>query len=407
MDQIIIHVDMDAFYASVEIRDDPALAGKPLIIGSLPTERGVVATCSYEARKFGVHSGMSIKDAYRLCPGGVYRHPNFEKYRAISQQLHEIWASYASAAEYIALDEAYLDVTETAGSFETARQFARAIQRRTREELRLSCSVGLAYSKTAAKTASEEKKPAGYFEIPTPEAFVELILDRDVRVLYTVGSKTAERLNQAGIRTVRDIRDHPETVESLLGKQGRMLTELSHGIDRRKVTPYRVQDAKSISRELTFQADVTSYAFLRQVLLLLAIAVERRARRYGLYGRGVSLKITYGNMKSITRSRALDRSVDDALTIYREGLRLLEQVEPRPVRLIGVGLYHVSEEYSHQLSLPGFEAAPERAPETDLKAELDRLGQEYHLDFYGHLEEISHGETLHRTVEYMRKRHAR
>ena len=162
MNQIILHVDMDAFYASVEVRDDPSLRGKPLIIGSLPSERGVVATCSYEARKFGVHSGMNIKDAYRLCPQGIYRHPDFDKYTQVSRQLREIWRSYAADIETIALDEAYLDLTERAGVWETAREIAREIKRRTREELHLSCSVGLAYSKTAAKTASEEKKPDGF-----------------------------------------------------------------------------------------------------------------------------------------------------------------------------------------------------------------------------------------------------
>ena len=194
MNQIIIHVDMDAFYASVEIRDDPRLAGKPLIIGSLPSERGVVATCSYEARQFGVPSGMNIKDAYRLCPNGIYMHPNFDKYKAVSTRLHEIWDTYATASETIALDEAYLDVTETAKDLEGARKIAGLIKRRTLEELKLTCSVGVAYSKTAAKTASEEKKPDGYFEIPTEEDFVNLIIDRDVRVLYTVGEMTAQKL---------------------------------------------------------------------------------------------------------------------------------------------------------------------------------------------------------------------
>ncbi len=220
MGQIIIHVDMDAFYASVEIRDHPELRGKPLIIGSLPQERGVVATCSYEARMFGVHSAMNIKEAYRLCPQGVFMHPNFEKYRTVSNQLHEIWNSYATAAEYIALDEAYLDVTESAVTWERACEFARLIKRRTQEELKLTCSVGVAYSKTAAKTASEEKKPDGYFEIPTAEDFVNLIIDRDVRVLYTVGAKTAERLNQTGIRTVRDIQQHQKEILRLFENRG-------------------------------------------------------------------------------------------------------------------------------------------------------------------------------------------
>ncbi len=402
MNQIILHVDMDAFYASVEVRDDPSLRGKPLIIGSLPSERGVVATCSYEARKFGVHSGMNIKDAYRLCPQGIYRHPDFDKYTQVSRQLREIWRSYAADIETIALDEAYLDLTERAGVWETAREIAREIKRRTREELHLSCSVGLAYSKTAAKTASEEKKPDGYFEILTVEDFVKLILDRDVQVLYTVGEKTAQKLHAAGIRTVREVRERQEDVIRLLGKQGHWITQIAFGVDDRKVTPYRPEEAKSIGRELTFQEDVNDYAFLREVLFLLALSVEYRVRRVGLHGKGVSLKLTYANMKGITRSRIVP-DCDDAVTIYREALKLLEQVEPRPVRLIGVSLYNLSGEEGRQLSLEdllGEEALVRKREQERLLAEL---GEHYHLDFAGHLEQLYHSQTLHKTVEYMRK----
>lgn len=402
MNQIILHVDMDAFYASVEVRDDPSLRGKPLIIGSLPSERGVVATCSYEARKFGVHSGMNIKDAYRLCPQGIYRHPDFDKYTQVSRQLREIWRSYAADIETIALDEAYLDLTERAGVWETAREIAREIKRRTREELHLSCSVGLAYSKTAAKTASEEKKPDGYFEILTAEDFVKLILDRDVQVLYTVGEKTAQKLHAAGIRTVREVRERQEDVIRLLGKQGHWITQIAFGVDDRKVTPYRPEEAKSIGRELTFQEDVNDYAFLREVLFLLTLSVEYRVRRVGLHGKGVSLKLTYANMKGITRSRIVP-DCDDAVTIYREALKLLEQVEPRPVRLIGVSLYNLSGEEGRQLSLEdllGEEALVRKREQERLLAEL---GEHYHLDFAGHLEQLYHSQTLHKTVEYMRK----
>ena len=402
MNQIILHVDMDAFYASVEVRDDPSLRGKPLIIGSLPSERGVVATCSYEARKFGVHSGMNIKDAYRLCPQGIYRHPDFDKYTQVSRQLREIWRSYAADIETIALDEAYLDLTERAGVWETAREIAREIKRRTREELHLSCSVGLAYSKTAAKTASEEKKPDGYFEILTAEDFVKLILDRDVQVLYTVGEKTAQKLHAAGIRTVREVRERQEDVIRLLGKQGHWITQIAFGVDDRKVTPYRPEEAKSIGRELTFQEDVNDYAFLREVLFLLALSVEYRVRRVGLHGKGVSLKLIYANMKGITRSRIVP-DCDDAVTIYREALKLLEQVEPRPVRLIGVSLYNLSGEEERQLSLEdllGEEALVRKREQERLLAEL---GEHYHLDFAGHLEQLYHSQTLHKTVEYMRK----
>ena len=355
---LIIHVDMDAFYASVEVRDNPALAGKPLIIGALPTERGVVATCSYEARKYGIHSAMNIKEAYRLCPNGIYMHGNFDKYRAVSAELHKIWNDYAAASEYIALDEAYLDVTETAVDVEKAREFAREIKRRVLEEQRLTCSVGLAYSKTAAKTASEEKKPNGYYEILTPEAFTALLAERNVKALYTVGAKTAEKLSQLGIFKVKDIQDKRDTVIQLLGKQGRMIVDLASGIDDRKVIPYRPEDAKSISRELTFQEDVADYDFLKHALLLLSISVERRARRVGLHGKGVVLKLTYANMKSITRSKILPEA-DHAITIYREAVKLLAHVQHDPVRLVGVGIYNLTGDEYEQLVLEGFE--PEQA----------------------------------------------
>ena len=393
---------MDAFYASVEIRDNPQLKGKPLIIGSLPHERGVVATCSYEARKYGVHSAMNVKEAYRLCPTGVFMHPNFEKYRAVSHQLHEIWNFYASAAETIALDEAYLDVTEKAGGWAGACEIARTIKRRTLQELGLTCSVGVAYSKTAAKTASEEKKPDGYFEIPDPQAFVDLIIDRDVRVLYTVGAKTAEKLNRFGIRTVRDIQTRQEEVLRLLGRQGQWIVRQAMGQDDRPVTAYKPEDAKSISRELTFQEDVSDFALLRDVLLLLAMSVERRAARVGLYGEGVTLKITYADMKSITRSRLIP-STRSAWAIYQETASLMAQVPQKPVRLIGAGIYHLTDAKIRQLRFD--EAIQDGETESDrlIEGELLRLRQRYGLDFAGHLEQLFHGETLYKTVEYMRR----
>ena len=402
MEQIIIHVDMDAFFAAVEIRDDPSLRGRPLIIGALPGERGVVATCSYEARKYGIHSAMNIKDAYRLCPTGIYRHPDLEKYKAVSQQLHAIWNRYASALEAIAFDEAYLDVTDRAGDFEGAREIGREIKRRIREELALSCSVGVAYSKTAAKIASEEKKPDGYFEIPTPEAFVSLIIDRDVRILYTVGVMTAEKLHAAGIRTVRDVRDRREDVIRLLGKQGEWITRLAFGIDDRKVTPYRPEDAKSIGREVTFQKDVADWELLQDVLLLLALCVEHRAGRVGLHGKGVTLKLTYADMKAISRSQSVF-STDSAADIYRETVLLLDQADKRPVRLIGAGIYNLSDEAERQLRMDDLLEDASARNAAELRALLDRLQTRYGLDFAGHLEQIYQSDTLHKTVEYMRK----
>ena len=393
---------MDAFFASVEIRDNPLLRGKPLIIGSLPQERGVVSTCSYEARKYGVHSAMNIKEAYRLCPHGIYMHGNYEKYRAVSNQLHEIWNAFAGASEYVALEEAYLDVTETAGSWERACEFARLIRQRTREEQGLTCSVGVAYSKTAAKTASEEKKPDGYFEIPTPQDYVNLIIDRDVRVLYTVGAKTAEKLHKMGIHTVRDIHSRREDVLRAFGKQGQWITRLASGQDDRKVSPYKPEDAKSISREITFQEDVDDFGFLRDVLLLLSISVERRAERVGLYGEGVTLKVTYSDMKSITRSRLIP-STRSAATIHQEAVRLLGQVSRKPVRLVGAGIYHLTGEYGRQIQLEDLLPEVRAQRQADLTAALEDLGRRYGLDFIGKLDKVFHGETLYRTIEYMRK----
>ena len=402
MVQIILHVDMDAFFAAVEMRDDPTLRGKPLIIGSLPQERGVVSTCSYEARKYGVHSAMNIKEAYRLCPNGIYMHPNIEKYKAISHRLHEIWNSYATALEAIAFDEAYLDVTERAKDFDSARKIGLEIKRRTRDELKLSCSVGVAYSKIAAKIASEEKKPNGYFEIHSQKDFVKLINDRDVRVLYTVGAMTAERLYANGIQKVRDISEHKEEVIRLLGKQGEWITQLALGIDERKVKPYRPEDAKSIGREITFQEDVDDIELLKDVLLLLALCVDRRAKRVGLHGKGVTLKLTYSDMKPRSKSRSVFET-DTPVTIYDTATALLEQMEKQPVRLIGVSIYQLSREGERQIRLDDIIEDATKQKQTRLSTMLGDLQNRYGLDFAAHLEELFQMDTLHKTIEYMRK----
>lgn len=402
MEQIIIHVDMDAFYASVEIRDDPSLRGKPLVIGSLPHERGVVATCSYEARKFGVRSGMNIKDAYRLCPQGVFMHPNFDKYKAVSEQLNAIWNTYASASQRISLDEAYLDVTEQAVDWEGARRIGHLIKQRTLDEVHLTCSVGVAYCKTAAKMASEEKKPDGYFEIPTAEDFVNLILDRDVAVLYTVGAQTAKKLHDAGIMTVRDLRQHPDEVVRLLGKHGRWLVQVAHGDDDRPVEPYRPEEAKSVGREVTFQENVYNYELLKDVLFLLALSVERRAGRYGLRGKGVTLKLTYTNMRSISRSHTLNYATASAVTIHREAVALLEGVKWDPVRLVGVSIYNITDHDEGQIIMRDlFE--DQSLQDDERQRVFDALQRRYGLDFAGHLEQIHRMETMHKTIEYMRR----
>ena len=293
-------------------------------------------------------------------------------------------------------------MTEKAGDYDGARRIAWLIKQRIRDELKLTCSVGLAYSKTAAKTASEEKKPDGYFEIPTEEAFVNLILNRDVQVLYTVGKKTAEKLNRSGIRTVRDIQTRQDEVIRLLGRQGQWIVQQALGKDDRKVVAYRPEEAKSISRELTFQEDVEDFDFLKDVLVLLSLSVEKRAERVGLYGEGVHLKITYSDMKTITRSR-LTASTRSAAAIMREAAGLLEQVQKRPVRLIGVGIYHMTGEMYRQVHFDDLLRESSMENQDPLQEDLERLHRRYGLDFAGNLDKIFHGETLYKTVEYMRK----
>ncbi len=393
---------MDAFYASVEIRDNPALRGQPLIIGALPRERGVVATCSYEARKYGVRSAMNIKEAYRRCPQGIFMHPDFNKYKAVSEQLNAIWNTYATVSQRISLDEAYLDVTAQAGDWEGARRIGHLIKQRTLEEVGLTCSVGVAYSKTAAKMASEEDKPDGYFEIPTADDFVNLIIDRDVSVLYTVGEQTAKKLHEVGIHTVRDLRQRTDDVVRLLGKNGQWLTQVAFGIDDRKVVPYRPQDAKSVGREVTFQKDVGNYYLLKDVLLLLALSVVHRASRYNLRGKGVTLKLTYSNMQSISRSRSIPLATSSAVTIYREAAAMLDGVRWESARLIGVSLHNLSAREEGQMVIRDL-LEDQTQQEDELRGLLNALQARYGLDFAGHLDQVVQMETLHKTVEYMRR----
>ena len=402
LNRIIIHVDEDAFFASVEARDNPALRNKPLIIGSLPTERGVVSTCSYEARKFGVKSAMNIKDAYRLCPQGIFMHPNYEKYKAVSDQLHKIWGSYTSTVEYMSLDEGYLDLTESLSSLPTwteqivaARQIAHEIKERTRFELGLTCSVGFGYSMTSAKLASEEKKPDGYFEILSPSDFVNLIIDRDVGVLYGVGKQTAMKLKAEGINTVRDIQDNRAKVLHMLGsKIGRYVTDLAFGIDERQVTPYNEADAKSLAREVTFQHDTQNFTFLKDVVMILAVSLEARLQHLGFYARTVTLKLTFYNMKSITRSQS-GENTNRAYEIFMAAFGLFERLKRAqqaqnvnnfrdtvnipPIRLIVISLQNLSFSCTRQLTFDDVYGNMEEQLQRRWNAALLNLERKYRM----------------------------
>jgi len=341
----ILHYDMDMFFAAVEIRDNPELAGKPLIIGALPNERGVVSTCSYEARKFGVRSAMSIKEAYRRCPHGIYMHPNGHKYSEVSQQIHEICSNYTDLIEYISLDEGFLDVTGSIGLFGNAEKIGREIKQRIKDKTRLTCSVGVGYSMMSAKLASEEKKPNGFFQILTPEVLRELIIDRSVRIIYGVGSQTETELQKIGIRTVRDIYNNREAVAQ---SQGQHIVDLADGIDNRKVlTPSKSQ---SFGKEHTFQQDITDREYLKDVLRLIARELSFQIRLEKKFIKTITLKVTFKDMKKITRSKSGD-ATNKADDIYNTAVALLDKVEHRPIRLAGISLSGFSDEAEKQLSL--------------------------------------------------------
>jgi len=268
-------------------------------------------------------------------------YPNGKKYSEASRQIQKIWATYTDIMECISLDEGFLDVSDSQRLFGSAQQIAYLIKERTWQEVGLTCSVGLGYSMSAAKLASEEKKPNGYFEILTSEAMRELIAPRSVRVVYTVGAKTAERLERIGVRTVADIFKHADRVTNVLGNHGKAIIDLASGIDDREVgTRTRGQ---SIGTEQTFQMDITDGEYLKDVLRLIARKLSYDIQQKEIYAKTVTLKITYPGMRSITRAKTA-AATNLALDIYNRAAALFDKIEKEPIRLIGITLSNFTKE---------------------------------------------------------------
>ena len=386
----IVHIDMDMFFAAVEIRDNAELAGKPLIIGALPHERGVVSTCSYEARKFGVRSAMSIKEAYRRCPHGIYMHPNGPKYVEASRQVHEIWDCYTDLAEYISLDEGFLDVTGSVGLFGGAEKIGREIKRRVKDETGLTCSVGIGYSMMSAKLASEEKKPDGFFQILTPEALRELIIDRSVRVIYGVGPQTEAELQKIGVRTVRELYGQRDAVARLLGSHGRQIVDLAEGVDNRVIAaPAKSQ---SFGKEITFQQDHSDREYLKDVLRLIARELSFQMRVDGMYAKTITLKVTYKDMKKITRSKSGD-ATNRASVIYNIAAALMDGIERRPIRLVGITLSGFTSGDNKQLSL--FDDSEKREKSDRVDQVTMKLQRRYGMDIVKSGSELISEKRLH------------
>lgn len=337
MDQrAIIHVDMDAFYASVAQRDDPALRGQPVIVGGLGN-RGVVAAASYEARRYGVRSAMPMARARRLCPHACCVRPDMARYRAVSAEVFAIFRGHTHLVEGLSLDEAFLDVT---GSGVDIRAAGRAIKREIAGTVHLTASVGMAHNKMLAKLASDYDKPDGFVYVP-PEDVRRFLDPLPVRRLWGVGARTGERLRSAGLLTIGDLRRaEPEWLASVLGERGAELRRLAGGIDNRPVKPERA--TKSISQEETFEHDLTSLADLEPVIRRQAERVAERLARKHLYARTVTIKLRSGGFSTLTRSETLDAPITDADRIATAALGLLnrwsEMRSGFAVRLIGVGV---------------------------------------------------------------------
>jgi len=340
---MILHVDMDAFYASVEELDDPGLAGQPVVVGGTPDGRGVVAAANYIARKFGVHSAMPAAQARRLCPDAVFIRSRMDRYAEVSRELRGIFARYTPLVEPLSLDEAFLDVTSSLRLFGDGEAIARRIKGEIRAELGLVASVGVAPNKFLAKLASDLDKPDGLVVVPADD--IQAFLDPlPVSRLWGVGKVANRRLGELGVHTIADLRNLPrDLLTGHFGQSAAHLLELARGVDDRRVVPDR--DAKSISHETTFETDIGDTEVLKSWLLELCEQVATRLRRQDLRGKTVFIKVRYGDFRTLTRSESLDAPTNVTRELYASAARLLRAQlarEPGALRLLGMGVSAVT-----------------------------------------------------------------
>lgn len=355
----IMHVDMDAFFASIEQREHPEWKGQPVIVGGL-SGRGVVSTASYEARRYGVHSAMPMSRARALCPEGIFVKPHFELYKKTSDEIHQIMLHYAAAIEPISLDEAFMDITGMGKQYPTLGAIGRAIKAEIFEKTRLVASAGIAPNKFLAKMASDMDKPDGLTIIPYGRE-KEILAPLPIRRLWGVGAATERRLTEAGFRTIGDIqRAAPGAVEMAVGSQAALLRALADGIDDRPVRP--VREVKSIGDEETYEHDLTDTAEIRRRIAIHSDVVARRLRKKHLAARTVSLKVRFSSFLTVMRSLSFEEATNLQEDIEEAALRLLERI-PRTeaVRLTGVTCSNLSPEIDSPSLFPDRRTALRKA----------------------------------------------
>lgn len=329
---------MDAYYAAVEIRDNPQLKGKAIVVGGSPQSRGVVSTCSYEARKFGIHSGMPSSQAWRLCPHAIFIYPNFKVYKEVSETIRNIFHRYTDIVEPVSLDEAYLDVTENKVGEKYATNIAKRIKSDIFRETRLTCSAGVSYNKFLAKIGSELNKPNGIAVIP-PERAEEILFKLPIGKFHGIGKVTAARMKKLGIHTGEDL--HSWELKDLIkqfGKVGFFFYHVVRGIDNRDIVT--THEPKSISNENTFSKDVDSFDELIGELRRIAEKLSNRMMYKNIQGQCLTLKLRYDNFESITRNLSLPFLTNDLEIIYQSAEQLFIQHwdQSRKIRLLGIGV---------------------------------------------------------------------
>ncbi|MDG1477626.1 MAG: DNA polymerase IV [Vicingaceae bacterium] len=330
----ILHIDMDAFYASVEQRDNPELVGKPLAVGG-SKERGVVAAASYEARKYGVKSAMPSSIAYRKCPQLIFIKPRFEAYKEASQQIREVFEEYTDLVEPLALDEAYLDVTDNKFDMEFAMDIATEIKQKIKDKTGLTASAGISYNKFLAKIASDYNKPDGFYVI-TPSMAEKFIEKLPIEKFFGVGKVTAKKMHLKGIFTGANLkRKSEQQLTQWFGKAGGYYYNISRGIDNRKVNPNRIR--KSLGAERTYENDITTKEEMAENIIRIAEILIKRIENAGGAGKSLTLKVKYGDFKQITRSKTISETLTNE-QIKVIGILLLDSIPDieKGIRLIGL-----------------------------------------------------------------------
>lgn len=335
---------MDAFYASVEQRDNPAYAGKPVIVGGKPEQRGVVAACSYEARKFGIHSAMPSSRAAKLCPHAIFLKPRFDAYREASQNIHAVFREYTDMIEPLSLDEAYLDVTEYATNKVTATDVARAIKQQIKLDVNLTASAGVSFNKFLAKIASDMDKPDGLYVI-RPQAAPRFIEQLEIRKFFGIGKVTEKKMQSLGIFCGADLKKFSKIqLQTQFGSAGDYYYNIARGIDERPVKAHSVR--KSVGQETTFENNLSDKKQIWHTLQRLATSLDGAMKKRQLFARTITLKVRYADFQLITRSKTSDPAIQTEQKILATLPELLKKTEVgrRPIRLIGITLSNLLQE---------------------------------------------------------------